>query len=254
MKVLIIEDEPLIAKNLHRLLKEAEPTVEVLSILDSVATAVGWLQTNDAPDLFFMDIQLSDGVSFEIFEQVAIDKPVIFTTAYDEYAIRAFKVNSIDYLLKPIDKKELQKALDKYHRYYEGQMQPPPDHTAIAETLAKKSAKYKERFLVHHRSGLVPLGSDEISIFQKDQIIYLYSTDGQKYVSDYDTVDEIEDLINPKRFYRANRQTLINKNAVVTIQKHHSGKIEAKIKGHDNLTVDISREKAQEFKAWLESE
>jgi DNA-binding LytR/AlgR family response regulator len=253
MKVLIIEDEPLIAKNLQRLLRELEPEVEVLGVQDAVAGAVQWLKSNEAPDLLFMDIQLSDGVSFDIFEQVAIDKPVIFTTAYDEYAIRAFKVNSLDYLLKPIDKAELQKALTKYHKYFEAQIGNPTDITAIVDTLRQKTVKYKERFLVHHKSGMIPLGSDDISIFHKDQIIYLHTTDGQKYVTDYDTVDEIEEVVNPARFYRANRQTLINKNAVVSIQKHFSGKIEAKVKGHESLTIDISREKAQDFKTWLET-
>jgi len=255
MKVLIIEDEGLIAKNIQRLLREAEPGIEVLAVLDSVSGAVKWLKTNEHPDLLFMDIQLSDGVSFDIFSQVQIDKPIIFTTAYDEYAIKAFKHNSIDYLLKPIDKADLKAALDKFHRLFD---RPSGRQSEIVELVALLNSKlpipYKERFLVHHRSGYLPVKSDAISVFYKDQIIYLLAIDGQKYVTDYNTLDEIEELVNPANFYRANRQTLINKSAVESIQKHFSGKIEVKVKGHADVVIDVSREKALEFKNWLEND
>ncbi len=255
MKVLIIEDESLIAKNLQRLLCEVAPDVEILAVIDSVSAAVKWLRSNPHPDLLFMDIQLSDGVSFEIFTQVSIDKPIIFTTAYDEYAIKAFKFNSIDYLLKPIDKADLKTALDKFHRLYEQSAGKQSEIIELVSILnSKRPVPFKERFLVHHKSGFIPIQSDLISVFLKDQIIYLLSTSGQKYVTDYNTLDEIEELVNPLSFYRANRQTLIHKSAVESIQKHFSGKVEVKVRGYADMIIDVSREKAQDFKNWLEND
>ena len=251
MKVVIIEDEPLAAKNLQRLLQDIDTTIEVIAVIDSVSGALKWLKSNTLPDLFFMDIQLSDGVSFDILSQISIDKPIIFTTAYDEYAIRAFKVNSIDYLLKPIDKTDLKLALDKYHKYYENSGKTT-DINSLLETINKQSNKYKERFLVHHKSGLMPIPAKEVAAFYKDPIIYLLTTDGQRYVTDFNTVDEIEELVNPVSFYRANRQMLVNKSSVLNMTKHHTGKMELKIKGHESLIIDISREKAQEFRVWVE--
>jgi DNA-binding LytR/AlgR family response regulator len=254
MKVLIIEDETLIAKNLLRLLRDVAPDAEIVTVIDSVRAAVAYLQNNGHPDLIFMDIQLSDGVSFDIFSHVQIDKPIIFTTAYDEYAIKAFKHNSIDYLLKPIDKTELKGALDKYHRLYEHGSGKQSEIMELVSLLnARPPIPFKERFLVHHKSGYVPVSAASVSAFYKDQIIYLLSATGQKYVTDYNTLDEIEELVNPMDFYRANRQTLINKPAVELIQKHFTGKIEVKVKGYEDMPIDVSREKAQEFKTWLES-
>jgi DNA-binding LytR/AlgR family response regulator len=256
MKVLIIEDESLIAKNLQRLLNEIAPDAEVVSVIDSVKGAVKYFSTSEHPDLIFMDIQLSDGVSFDIFSQVSIDRPVIFTTAYNEYAIQAFKHNGIDYLLKPIDKTELKVAIDKFNRLYNtdhsGKQQEIVELITLLNT--KQPIPYKERFLVHYKSGFIPVKADEVSIFYKDQIIYLHSVNGQKYVTDYNTLDEIEELVNPVSFYRANRQTLINKTAVESIQKHFTGKIEVRVKGHDDMLIDVSREKAQDFKTWLEND
>jgi two-component system LytT family response regulator len=254
MKILIVEDESLIAKNLQRLLKELAPEGEVLAVTDTVKGTVKWLNSNPHPDLIFMDIQLADGVSFDIFSQVDVERPVIFTTAYNEHAIRAFKHNGIDYLLKPIDKTELKTALDKFHKLYGSNNTKQPEIKELISLLASKQPiPYKERFLVHHKSGYIPVHRDVISSFYKDQIIYLLSSDGQKYVTDYNTLDEIEELVDPVSFFRANRQTLLCKGAVESLQKHFSGKIEVKAKGHD-MIIDVSREKAQEFKHWLEGD
>jgi DNA-binding LytR/AlgR family response regulator len=253
MKVLIIEDEALIAKNLQRLLGEVADDVEVLAVTGTIAATVRWLRDNPAPDLLFMDIQLSDGVSFDILAQVQVLSPIIFTTAYDEYAIRAFKHNSLDYLLKPIDRDELKTALDKFRRIYGHHTDRQSDIVELISMMtSKKTLPAKERFLVHHGLGLIPVRTEDISYFCKDQIIYLMATDGQKYVTDYNTLDEIEELTDPASFYRANRQTLVSKTAVASLQKHFTGKIEIKAKGHD-MTIDISREKAQDFKNWLEN-
>lgn len=254
IKVLIVEDEALIAKNFQRLLKELVPDIEVLAVTDTVNGSVKWLNSHPHPDLVFMDIQLGDGVSFDILKQVELDKPVIFTTAYDEYAIKAFKYNSLDYLLKPIDKDDLTRALDKFRKLYKDSSSKQPEiNDLIAMFATGKKIPYKERFLVHHRSGYIPVQKAQISAFYKDQIIYLLATDGQKYVTDYNTLDEIEELVDPAHFYRANRQTLISKDAVESLQKHYTGKVEVKVTGHDT-PVDVSREKAQEFKHWIEGD
>ena len=255
MNVIIIEDESLIAKNLQRLLLEIEPGIKVLAVLDSVATSINWLNANPHPDLLFADIQLSDGVSFDIFNKVKIDKPVIFTTAYNDYAIRAFKVNSVDYLLKPIDKDYLQAALQKFKQHFQKGM--AGDVTAqlkeLMQTLANPTEKkYKERFLAHYKSGIVPLPENKVACFVKDTIIYLVTTDNEKLVTDYSTIDEIEEVVNPARFFRANRQSIIQINEVETYKKHDTGKIEVHLKCDKSLHIDISREKANDFVHWLD--
>jgi|ERR1043165_3052640 DNA-binding LytR/AlgR family response regulator len=254
MKVVIIEDEPLVAKNLTRLLKQIEPSMEVINSLDSVSSAVKWIKENPQPDLFFMDIQLADGVSFDIFEKVKIEKPVIFTTAYNEYAIRAFKVNSVDYLLKPIDKEQLELAVEKYKKYF-GQ-----NTTAVSEQLQSFVShygktdlpKFKERFLAHYKAGIVPLPADKAAYFIKDTIIYLVTNDNEKLVTDYNTIDEIEEVVDPKKFFRANRQMIIHIDQIETYKKHDTGKIEVHLKCDKNVRADVSREKANEFVGWLD--
>lgn len=255
MNVIIIEDESLIAKNLQRLLAEIDPEMKVLAVLDSVASSVSWLNTHTHPDLLFADIQLSDGVSFDIFNQVKVDKPVIFTTAYNDYAIRAFKVNSVDYLLKPIDKDYLQSAIQKFKKHYQTGVAGGVTEQLkeLMQTLANPAErKYKERFLAHFKSGIVPLPENKISYFIKETIIYLVTTDNEKLVTDYNTIDEIEEVVNPKRFFRANRQSIIQVNEVETYKKHDTGKIEVHLKCDKTLHIDISREKANEFVHWLD--
>lgn len=253
MKVVIVEDETLIAKNLQRLLGQINSTIEVVAVLDSVSNAVKWLKENEMPDLFFMDIQLSDGVSFDIFKKVPIDKPIIFTTAYNEYAVRAFKVNSVDYLLKPIDKEYLEKALEKYKRFYQQGQGATPDLKELIASMANPTEKkYKERFLAHYKSGMVPLPEARVAYFIKESIIYLVTTDNEKLVTDYSTIDEIEEVVNPKKFFRANRQSIINVEQVETYKKHDTGKIEVHLLCDKNLRIDVSREKANEFVNWLD--
>ncbi len=255
MNVIIIEDESLIAKNLQRLLHEIDAEIKVIAVLDSVASSVKWLNANPHPDLLFVDIQLSDGISFDIFSQVKMDKPVIFTTAYNDYAIRAFKVNSVDYLLKPIDKEYLQAALLKFKQHYNtgiasdvtGQLKE------LMQTLANPNEKkYKERFLAHYKSGIVPLPENKVAYFFKDTIIYLVTVDNEKLVTDYSTIDEIEEVVNPKKFFRSNRQSIIQIDQVETYKKHDTGKIEVHLKCDKTLHIDVSREKANDFVNWLD--
>jgi DNA-binding LytR/AlgR family response regulator len=184
-----------------------------------------------------------------------MDKPVIFTTAYNDYAIRAFKVNSVDYLLKPIDKEYLQAALEKFKKHYQsgvvgdvtGQLKD------LMQTLANPSEKkYKERFLAHYKSGIVPLPENKVAYFFKDTIIYLVTVDNEKLVTDYSTIDEIEEVVNPKKFFRSNRQSIIQIDQVETYKKHDTGKIEVHLKCDKTLHIDVSREKANDFVNWLD--
>lgn len=254
MKVVIIEDETLVAKNLQLLLKQIDTSIEVVATLDSVSASVKWLKENQQPDLFFMDIQLSDGVSFDIFKKVRIEKPIIFTTAYNDYAIRAFKVNSVDYLLKPIDKECLVQAIEKFKKFHQStnEMLSQQWSELLSSVSNPSQQKFKERFLAHYKAGIVPLPQDKVAYFIKDTIIYLITTENEKLVTDYNTIDEIEEVVNPQKFFRANRQMLIHIDQVDTYKKHDTGKIEVHLKCDKNIRTDVSREKANEFVDWID--
>lgn len=252
MKILIIEDEPHVAKDLEKLLKHVEPAAKVEGILSSVEESKKWFDVHPAPDLVLSDIQLSDGISFEIFENISVKCPIIFTTAYDEYAIRAFKLNSIDYLLKPVDGEELKTALHKYKSL--------STESIISEQLKmlmdnwgqKPHKKYKERFLSLHRNTLVPVTQDEIAFFHKEELIYLHTMNNERYISDQQTMDDIESLLNPEFFFRVNRQYIIHIQSLGRIRSTHKG-LTAELKSPFNNEIDISREKAAAFKHWAGS-
>ena len=255
MKVLIIDDENLVAKSLQRLLKQTDPSIEVVAILDSVTSSVQWLKKNPHPDLLFVDIQLSDGVSFEIFNKVEVNKPIIFTTAYDEYAIRAFKVNSVDYLLKPVDEEYLKRALNKYQKYHFHQMPEKINEKMndLVESIQKSNERrFKERFLAHYKSAIVPIVESRVAYFVKDTLIYLVTTENEKLVTDYDTLEEIEEVMNPAHFFRANRQMILHINQIINYKKHYTGKVEVSIKCDKNVHIVVSREKSNEFKNWVD--
>ena len=201
-----------------------------------------------------MDIQLADGVSFDIFNKVKVESPVIFTTAYNEYAIRAFKVNSVDYLLKPIDKEQLQAAVEKFKKYFgvKNEAMGEQFKSLLENMQNKRTPKFKERFLAHYKAGIVPMPESRVAYFIKDTIIYLITTDNEKLVTDYNTIDEIEEVVNPKKFFRANRQTIIHIDQIDTYKKHDTGKVEVHLKCDKNIRADVSREKANEFVSWLD--
>lgn len=253
MTALIIEDEPLVAKDLKKLIAEANPGIEVLATLGSVEASADWLSHNPAPELIFMDIQLSDGTSFDIFDRIEVRSPVIFTTAYDDYAIRAFKVNSIDYLLKPVDKNDLLRALEKLKwAVAPGQTDIREQIKELLQHLSKPDApKYKERFIAHQGKMNVLVSQQKVACFHKDALIYLITTDKQQMVTDFETMDELEDLLEPALFFRANRQYFIHLNAVESYRTDAYGKLLVKLKPPLQTTVDVSREKAAAFKAWL---
>lgn len=249
MKILIIEDEALVARGLESLVLRLVPGATIVGIIGSVEAAIKWFDENTTPDLILSDIRLSDGISFEIFESLHLHCPVIFTTAYDEYAMRAFKLNSIDYLLKPIDEQELERALVKYKTYSSGAVLGDQLKEFLAQWDNPKE-KYKERFLTLHRNTFIPVLQQEIAFFQKDELIYLHTLQNEKYISDHQTLDEIEGLVDPLIFFRVNRQFIIHIQSVDRIKTTAKG-LEVHLKPPINMEVSISREKATAFKKWI---
>ena len=254
MKAVIIEDETLIAKELQFKIKSVADDVEVIEQLPSLKTARKWFMQNAEPDLLFMDIQLRDGVSFELFDEFDLNCPIIFTTAYDEYAIRAFKVNSIDYLLKPIDLDDLRKALDKCRRLKDAQQKVPSSLQDLVQALQHSGggSLYKEKFLVNYRHQWLPIKTSDIACFMRDNLNYLFTFNNEKYLLDFATLDEIEELLDPKIFYRANRQYIVHIEAIQSVKPHENQKLTITLKTPAKSEVDISREKAPAFKKWFD--
>jgi two-component system, LytTR family, response regulator LytT len=252
MKVLIVEDEVLLAKQLKNLLLELEPELELAGQTNSIDTTVQWLQQNEAPELVFMDIELADGQCFEIFNQVKVKSPVIFTTAYDEFALRAFKVNSIDYLLKPINSQELRKALDKWRELYAANQQPfIPVEALMNQLKTAVNSNYRDRFLVKQGQKMLSINTSEIAyFFARNALSFLITRSNQKYVIDY-TLDEIEQLIHPKQFFRANRQFILTHDMITSIHPWFNGKLKLDIKLPTDEDILVSREKAPLFKQWM---
>jgi two-component system, LytTR family, response regulator len=251
MNILIIEDEPLVAKDLENLLKRIEPQAKITAVLSSVESARKWFHDHPKPDLILSDIQLSDGISFDIYENLHLSCPIIFTTAYDDYAIRAFKLNSIDYLLKPVDAKELSAALHKYKSLSSENILSEQLKTLMSQWGQQTHKRYKERFLCLHRNTLVPVTQQEIAFFQKEELIFLHTVTNERYISEHQTLDEIESLLNPEFFFRVNRQFITHIQSVGKIKTTHKG-LTVQLKPPFNNEIDISREKATAFKNWID--
>ena len=254
MKVLIIEDEYGVAQNLCDILEEIEPGIEILSIIETVKETVDWIKNNPKPDLGFFDIRLADGDSFQIFEQIKVEFPVIFTTAYDEYALRAFKVNSIDYLLKPIKKESLVVALDKYKSIYKKNISVDNDLliSTIHELRLQQSKKYKKTFLIHDKDRIIPLPVERISYFSLiNELVFCFTHDNKKYLIDQ-SLDKIEAQINPDEFFRANRQYIVSRKSVKAAIQYFHRKLKLDLSPPPKDEVFISKTKANTFKHWLE--
>lgn len=253
MTILMIEDEPLVAVSLSRLVQELEPGVTLYGPLPTVAASKEWLATHPAPDLILADIQLADGISLDIFSEGRPGCPIIFTTAYNEYAIRAFKVNSIDYLLKPVEKKELQQAFHKFH-----QLQAKFSNDGYLKQLMdlfgnfNQSRKYKERFTVHVGRSVMLVPQAEVACFVKEEIIYLINHEGRKLITDYRSLDEVEELLNPDGFYRANRQYILQLPFIESFRCDDTGKLHVRVKEVKMDDVIVSKEKAADFRKWFE--
>lgn len=254
MKAIIIEDEILVARELQAKIEIVAPDVEIITILPSLKTARRWFMENAEPDLLLMDIQLGDGISFSLFDDFKLQCPVIFTTAYNEYAIRAFKVNGIDYLLKPVIETELKKAIDKSRTMQDKTGVNPADIAKLVESITSGNVTpvYKEKFIVSIRQQWIPVATSDIAFFSKDALHHLHTFTGDHYILDYTSLEEIEELLDPRRFYRANRQYIINVDAIATIRLHENQKLTLKLKAPLQAEIDISREKAPAFKKWFD--
>jgi DNA-binding LytR/AlgR family response regulator len=247
MKVLLIEDEIPAARQLTKLLLEQRPAFHVIDTLDSVEGAVRWFRTFPAPDLVFMDIQIADGLSFDIFKQAEVKSPVIFTTAFDHYAVQAFKVNAIDYLLKPIDPEDLSRALIKM----ENQRITAPvfEYEMLAQYFKKE--QYKDRFLVKTGQQLAFIATTDIAFFRSaDGLTQAFTSAGKKYFIE-NTLEELERLLNPRDFFRISRNMTLRIDAISKIIPHLNGRLKLETSPAAPEDIFVSRERVPEFKTWL---
>ncbi len=254
MNVVIIEDEYPAAERLEKMLDRANTDIRVSAVLESVEAAVQWLRTSVAPDLILSDIQLSDGLSFEIYEQVLVQSPIIFTTSYDEYAIRAFKHKSIDYLLKPIKFEELQRAIEKYRNFRQDFSDPVPAVRLeqLLDVLSHTGRSSKKRFLVKKGEQLIPVADDDAAYFYtENELVYLITHTGKKYVLDY-TLEQLSTLLDPIRFFRINRQFIVSLAAVQQIHTYFSSRLKLQLQPAADAEVLVSKGQVKGFKAWLE--
>ncbi len=249
MNVVIVEDEKPAARRLERMLTKLE--INVITMLHSVETAIDWFDANVHPDIIFLDIQLSDGLSFEIFEEVDIQSAIIFTTAYDEYALKAFKLNSIDYLLKPIDDQELAMAIQKYTTLQK--QHASVQINELKALLQPAIASYKTRFSVKigQRIKLIPVQSIEC-FYSENKSTYMYTNDKRSYLLDM-SLEQLTDLLNPKLFYRVNRTYFVNINYIHDIISYTNSRLQLKLNSYSEESIIVSRERVRDFKSWLDS-
>ncbi len=251
MNVLIIEDEIFAAEKLERMLMEINPEIKILAKLDAINKSVKWLMNNTA-DLIFLDIQLSDGLSFSIFERVTVNTPVIFTTAYDQFAIKAFQVNSISYLLKPIQKSELADSLKKYHSLKSAFS---IDFNMLLDNIQGREPDYKKRFLIQIGEKIRKIEVSEIAyIFVMDKGVYLRTFQGKSFSIDY-TLDKLETMLNPSIFFRINRKYIVNMESIANMIAYSRGRVKLELKPNTDEELDtvVSIDRSSDFKNWLNS-
>ena len=254
MKIVIIEDEIPAAIKLENLLKEYDADIEVVAKLISVRDSVEWIRNNeDVADLFFMDVKLTDGLSFDIFNEVKISKPIIFITAFNDYALQAFKVNSIDYLLKPLSYKELYKSLEKITSLRDNL----PSHDSIqfgelSRMLTKLQKKYKNRFLIKVGDHIKSVKTENIQLFYADgRTVYVITRKGNQYIIDY-TLEELVKHIDPEMFFRANRSNIVNINSIEDVLVYSNSRLLIKLNFNFDKEIIVSRDKVALLKTWFE--
>ena len=249
-KVLIIEDEQPAAKRIKKLVTDLDPNIEIIEVIDSVEDAVDWFKNNEMPDLAFFDIQLADGLSFSIFENAKVTCPVIFTTAYDQYAIKAFKVNSIDYLLKPIEPEALQNAWKKFKTLNKESGPNLQEMMAAFQQLNQKK-NFKERFLIKKGDGFKYLTINEVAYFVSDGgLTFLIDKTGKRFIVD-DKMDSLEATLDPHQFFRINRKFIISENSVSKISNYFNSRLKLELSPTSKEEVIVARERVSEFKKWL---
>jgi DNA-binding LytR/AlgR family response regulator len=251
MNVIIIEDEKPSARRLQRMLKALD--VDTQTMLHSVEESIEWFQNNKHPDLIFLDIQLSDGLSFEIFETIEIKSAVIFTTAYDEYALQAFKLNSIDYLLKPIDENDLAQSIAKFKERLPKKQPVTLDFNDIKSLLVNPiDREYKKRFSIKVGQHLKLINIDDIECFySENKGTYLYTTEGRNYLLDT-ILDQLENELEPNTFFRINRKFFVNINAIKDMVSYTNSRLQIKLKSYKEQEIIVARERVKDFKKWLE--
>lgn len=247
IKVLIIEDEHPAAQRLEKMLLETAPDCEIQAHCDSIETSLEYLKSHPLPDLILLDIQLGDGLSFAIFRQVNVDCPVIFTTAYDEFALKAFELNSIDYLLKPINREKLEQSILKFRKRI-----TPVDPRLLASLSDNLQRVYKQRFLVNSGTGLVSIHIAEVAYFYSvERATYLVSRSGKSYIIEY-SLDKLENLVSLVDFFRINRQYLVSIPAIQKIHIHSKSRIKLTLQPEANNEVVVSNARAHDFRMWLD--
>ena len=249
MKAIIIEDENLTAKRLQNLLQKYDPSIQVLDILPSVSKAIDWFNSHPEPDIVFMDIHLEDDLAFRIFEQVHLHVPVIFTTAYDEYMIKAFKVNSIDYLLKPINYDELVQAIEKFKNLKK--QFANPNMETLLQFIGNKEAEYKSRFMITVGTRIKSIGVEDVAYFySEEKLTFLVTKDGQNLPIDY-SLEKLTGVLNPKDFFRVSRQFLVSFDSIQNVQAHIKGKLKLELQPKCKFEVFVSGDRMSDFKEWL---
>ena len=248
MRAIIVEDEKHARDNLEKLLLDLDPSLEIQTKVDTVSKTVEWLKNNET-DLIFLDIHLADDLSFKIFDQIEVRTPIIFTTAYDQYALKAFKVNSVDYLLKPIEKEELAQSLDKYKN-----TQLNPQHLnveKIREIINERDKVYQQRFVVSRRDKIMSVKVGDIAYFEgEDRYVYLHRKDGTKYIVDYKLAD-LEELLDPTHFFRLNRSFIAHFEAIDKITSMSKSRVKVDLKPGASRDIVVSSANTRAFKEWL---
>jgi DNA-binding LytR/AlgR family response regulator len=254
MKVLIIEDEYPAAERLKRLLNEVDEYAEVVDCLESIKQVLNWFEHHSPPDIILSDIQLADGISFEIFDKLKVSVPVIFTTSYDEYAIEAFKVQSIDYLLKPIKKEELSRALRKYQSFAFKASDQQEKLDELLESVKSIQARFKKKFLIHYKDRLETVPVEEIAYFiTRSESVYLVTVAGKQFVIDY-KMEKLEQVLAPSFFFRINRQTIIHQQSIASIYTYFNNRLKLVLKPQTETEIIVSRDRVRSFKKWMEEE
>ncbi|WP_405400890.1 LytR/AlgR family response regulator transcription factor [Maribacter sp. Asnod2-G09] len=253
MKVILVEDELAASDNLTYLLTKINPAIEVVAVLDTVKATVAYFSKPHEGVLVFMDIHLADGISFEIFDQVEINIPIIFTTAYDQYALKAFKVNSIDYLLKPIDQEELSDALDRFEAQNQQKGIDEQQMQSLMQLIQHKPTNFKQTFLVGLGDQLLPVKTADIAYFFIDTgLVKAVTVQERSYVLDI-KLEDIEESLDPEVFYRANRQFIVRREAITAIKFHFNSKLLVDVHPVCSERIVVSKAKASEFKNWVGS-
>ncbi len=251
IRVIIVEDEQHNARLLSGMIGDLRSDWEICGIFEDVEGTVQWLKTHDTPDLIFMDVQLSDDICFSIFDLVEVKSMVIFTTAYDEYALQAFKVNSIDYLLKPIKSTELEHAILKFETII-SPSQPKPDYTKLLDSIEEIQKRYRKRFLISGPTSFHILQTSEIAYFYtENRVTFAVTFKNKHHILDL-TVENLEEQLDPEVFFRANRSHIVNNEAIARVENYFGGKLMVKLMPPMDEQITISRLKASLFKHWLD--